>query len=41
LWRGLFPDASWLQARYDALPGQSLRRLRLLHVWRLITSARA
>ncbi len=41
LWRGLFPEAAWLQARYAALPGQSLWRLRLEHVWRLATSARA
>jgi hypothetical protein len=41
LWRGLFPDAAWLQARYDALPDQNLWRLRVQHVWRLATSARA
>lgn len=40
LWRSLFPETAWLQARYGAQPGQRLWRLRLLHVWRLATSAR-
>ena len=41
LWRGLFPEKAWLQARHGVAPGGSLWRLRLLHVWRLATSARA
>ncbi|HSN76884.1 MAG TPA: nucleotidyltransferase family protein [Anaerolineae bacterium] len=41
LWRGLAPEAAWLQARYSVAPGRSLWRLRLLHVWRVATSARA
>lgn len=41
LWRGLFPDAAWLQARYGGLPGPSLWRLRLRHLWSLTVSARA
>ena len=41
LWRGLFPERAWLQARYGVAPGASLWRLRLSHVWRLATSARA
>ncbi len=41
LWRGLVPEAAWLQARYSLTPDQSLWRLRLWHVWRLATSARA
>jgi hypothetical protein len=40
-WRGLFPEAAWLQARYGVAPGQRLWRLRLVHAWRLATSARA
>lgn len=40
-WRGLFPEATWLLARYDAAPDRRLWRLRLWHVWRLATSARA
>ncbi len=38
--RGLFPDRVWLQVRYGVAPGQSLWRLRLVHMWRLATSAR-
>lgn len=41
LWRGLFPERAWLQARYGVAPATSLWRLRLSHVWRLATSARA
>ena len=41
LWRGLFPEAAWLQARYGVEPGQTLWRWRFAHVWRLATSARA
>jgi len=41
LWRGLFPETAWLQARYGVAPGASVWRLRLSHVWRLATSARA
>jgi hypothetical protein len=42
LWRGLFPEAAWLRARYGVLPpGTSLWRLRLRHLWSLATSARA
>jgi hypothetical protein len=40
LWRAFFPEAAWLQARYDQAPDQSLWRLRLRHVWRLATTAR-
>ena len=41
LWRGLVPEAAWLQARYGVEPGRNLWRLRALHLWRLATSARA
>ena len=41
LWRGLFPENAWLQARYGIAPSASMWRLRLSHVWRLATSARA
>jgi hypothetical protein len=41
LWRGLFPEAAWLWARYGGLPGASLWRLRLRHLWSLASSARA
>ena len=40
LWRGLFPESAWLQARYGMAPSASMWRLRLSHVWRLATSAR-
>lgn len=39
--RGAFPDATWLRARYELAPDQPLWRLRLAHLWRLATSARA
>lgn len=39
--RGIFPDAAWLRARYGLAPEAGLARWRLLHIWRLATSARA
>jgi hypothetical protein len=40
LWHGLYPDKTWLLARYAAEPPRPLWRLRLSHVWRLATTAR-
>lgn len=41
LLRGAFPEAAWLRARYELTPDRPLWRLRLAHLWRLATSARA
>ncbi len=39
--RGVFPDAGWLRARYGLAPDERLARWRVLHCWRLATTARA
>jgi hypothetical protein len=39
--RGLFPEASWLRARYSLAPEARMARWRVLHLWRLITAAQA
>jgi len=41
VWRALFPEADWLQARYGAGTPAAVWRERLLHPLRLLTSARA
>mgnify|MGYP000848229663 FL=1 len=40
LWRGVYPEAAWLRARYGVETGRSLWRVRLAHVGQLATSAR-
>ena len=39
--RGLFPEASWLRARYSLAPDARVARWRALHFWRLLTTAQA
>ncbi len=39
--RGLYPETAWLRARYGVRSPAELWRERLLHPWRLLTSARA
>ena len=39
--RGIFPEAGWLRARYGLAPDERLARWRVLHWWRLATTARA
>lgn len=39
--RGLCPESAWLRARYGVRSPAELWRERLLHPWRLLTSARA
>ena len=41
VWRALFPEAEWLQARYGAETPAAVWRERMLHPLRLLTSARA
>ncbi|MCZ7574878.1 MAG: nucleotidyltransferase family protein [Ardenticatenaceae bacterium] len=41
VWRALFPEAAWLQARYGASSVGALWRARLEHPWRLLITARA
>jgi hypothetical protein len=40
LWRSLFPESSWLRARYNAESPGALWLARLSHPWRLLISAR-
>lgn len=40
LWRSLFPEAEWLQARYGTNSTTALWRARLLHPWSLLSSAK-
>ncbi len=41
VWCALFPEADWLRARYGVETPAAIRRERLLHPLRLLTSARA
>ncbi len=41
IWRGLFPESAWLQARYGISTPGALARARLAHPLRLLLSARA
>jgi hypothetical protein len=41
VWRALFPEDDWLQARYGAETAAAVWRERMLHPLRLLTSARA
>jgi hypothetical protein len=41
LWRALFPEAEWLEARYGAATPAEIWRERMMHPLRLLISARA
>jgi hypothetical protein len=41
VWRGMFPESSWLRARYGISTPGAIWRARLTHPLRLLLSARA